>query len=119
MKFLLTALILYTGAVYAQSPTDSLYIVTYTTGPAWDLALKPNEQVYFKEHSAFLGKLMKDGTVKLGARHAEKGMVIIHATSLQTARELILSDVAVANKLFQVDIQKFNVFFYGCLEKPK
>jgi len=26
----------------AQTATDSLYIVTYTTGPAWDFAKTPN-----------------------------------------------------------------------------
>ena len=35
-------------------PADSLYIVTYTTGPAWDASKAPHEQPYFKEHSANL-----------------------------------------------------------------
>jgi hypothetical protein len=119
MKLLTIACFLLAGVAQAQTSSDSLYIVTYTTGPSWDFSKKPNEQPYFNEHSVFLGKLMKDGTAKLGARFADKGMMVIQATSLAAARELITSDAAVVNQLFKVDVQKFNVFFYGCIEKPK
>lgn len=98
---------------------DSLYIVTYTTGPSWDFAKKPAEQPYFKEHSANLGKLRKDGVIKIGARSGEKGIIVLAAGSLQVATEMIFNDPAVANKLFLADVQKFNVFYYGCIEKPK
>jgi len=71
------------------------------------------------DHSANLGKLRKEGVIKAGARYAEKGIIFIIASSLQAAREIIFADLAVANKLFNADVQKLNVFYDGCLEKPK
>jgi hypothetical protein len=100
-------------------PIDSLYIVTYTTGPAWDNAKAPNEQPYFMDHSANLGKLRKEGVIKAGARYAEKGIIFITASSLQAANEIIFADQAVVNKLFNADVQKLNVFYDGCIERPK
>ncbi len=101
----------------SQSTQDSLYIVTYTTGSAWDVGKKPNEQIFFKEHSSNLSAWRKNGTIKLGARYAEKGMIIIAAVSMQAARELIFTDPAIVNKLFNAEVQKLNLFYEGCLEK--
>jgi hypothetical protein len=99
--------------------TDSLYIVTYTTGPSWDVNKPPHEQPYFKEHSARLGQLRKEGVIRFGARYAEKGMIVISASTRETARKIIFEDQAVANKLFEVDVQKLNIFYDGCLERKK
>lgn len=115
----LSLLVLYSISVVAQTAPDSLYIVTYTAGSAWDNTKAPNEQPYFPDHSANLGKLRKEGVIKAGARYAEKGIIFITASSLQAAREIILADQAVANKLFNADVQKLNVFYDGCIEKPK
>jgi hypothetical protein len=100
-------------------PADSLYIVTYTTGSAWDASKAPHEQPYFKEHSANLGKLRKEGVIKAGARYADKGIIFIRAASLAAAKEIILADQGVVNKLFNADVQKMNLFYEGCLEKIK
>lgn len=107
-------------SLQAQTTTpDSLYIVTYTTGSLWDAAKAPQDQSYFKEHSANLVKMRKDGVIKLGARYADKGIIVIHARTLAAAKELIHADVAVVNKLFSADVQKFNLFYEGCVERPK
>jgi hypothetical protein len=122
MKFMLcVALLGLTVAVNAQTsnPPDSLFIVTYSVGSLWDATRQPNEQVYFKEHSANLSKLRKEGVVKAGARFADKGMIVISAKSLTTAKEIILSDIAIVNKLFEAEIHKLNIFYEGCLERPK
>ena len=79
----------------------------------------PNEQPYFKEHSARLGQLRKDGVIKAGARFGEKGLIVITATSLIAAKEIIVADVAVINKLFNAEVEKLNIFYDGCLERPK
>jgi len=99
--------------------TDSLYIVTYTTGPSWDVNKPPLEQPYFKEHSARLGQLRKEGVIRFGARYGEKGMIVISASTREAARKIIFEDQAVANKLFEVDVQKLNIFYDGCLERKK
>ena len=100
-------------------PADSLYIVTYTTGSLWDHSKSPGEQSYFKEHSANLNKLRKDGIIKAGARYGEKGIIFIVAASMQAASEIVFSDPSVANKLFNAEVPKMSVFYEGCLEKPK
>ena len=119
---LLTTLVLVgIGSATAQVdlPEDSLYIVTYTTGPSWDIAKAPNEQPYFMDHSANLTKLRKEGVIKAGARYADKGIIFISASSLQTAREIIFADQAIIHKLFNAEVQKLNVFYDGCIERPK
>jgi hypothetical protein len=119
---LLTTLVLVViGSATAQvdPPVDSLYIVTYTTGPSWDAAKAPNEQTYFMDHSAHLGKLRKEGVIKAGARYGEKGIIFLSAPSLSAAKEIVFSDHAVANKLFNAEVQKLNVFYDGCIERPK
>lgn len=105
----------------AQTPAsaDSLFVVTYITGPAWDHAKSPGEQLYFKEHSANLAKLRKEGVIKAGARYGEKGMIFISAKSFSLAKEIIQSDLAVIHKLFEADVQKLLVFYEGCIERPK
>jgi hypothetical protein len=123
MKHLiLFALITANFALYSQStptPADSLYIVTYTTGEKWDTSKSPGEQSYFKEHGARLGQLRKDGVIKFGARYADKGMIIIAAANFNVAKDIVTADIAVQNKLFTADIQRFNIFYDGCLERRK
>lgn len=122
MKFIIVIVIVtFSITTNAQTPVlaDSLFVVTYTTGPAWDHAKSPGEQLYFKEHSASLSKLRKEGVIKAGARFGEKGMIFISAGSLSHAKEIIHGDVAVSHKLFEADVQKMLVFYDGCLERPK
>ncbi|HNR75090.1 MAG: hypothetical protein UZ12_BCD005002628 [Bacteroidetes bacterium OLB12] len=107
------------GLTYSQNQPDSLYIVTYTTGPAWDVNKQPNEQQWFKEHSANLSTLRKEGIIKAGARYADKGIIVVTAKTLNSAKQIIFADAAIVNKLFVADVQKLNVFYEGCLERPK
>ena len=107
------------GKSQDQPVTDSLFVVIFTTGPAWDAAKPPGEQPNFKEHSANLGRLRKEGVIKLGGRYADKGMIIFSANSTAAAKAMIDSDPGVASKLFNADLQKLNMFYFGCLEKPK
>jgi hypothetical protein len=109
-------------AVHGQAElkaVDSLYMVTYTTGPAWDNSKSPNDQPYFKEHSSRLAQLRKDGIIKFGARYGDKGSIGITAKNFQAAKEIVFGDPAVINKLFAVDVQKLNIFYEGCLEKVR
>jgi hypothetical protein len=122
MKFIIAIIILsfsLTAKAQTQTLTDSLYIVTYTTGPTCDHTKAPGEQTYFKEHSTNLSMLRKEGVIKAGARYGEKGMIVITARSFSEAKEIILSDQAVINKLFEADVQKLQVFYDGCIARPK
>lgn len=64
-----------------------------------DANKQPNEQPWFKEHSANLSKLRKDGVIKAGARYADKGIIVVTAKTLALAKEIIFADAAIANKL--------------------
>lgn len=101
------------------SPVDSLFIVTYTTGPAWKSDKSPGEQTYFKEHSTNLGTWRKEGFISFGARYSDKGIIFVKAHSGALVRERILSDPAVAHGLFIASIEKLKPFYYGCVEKPE
>lgn len=122
MKYIITIVVIsfsLTAGAQTSSLSDSLFVVTYTTGVAWDHTKAPGEQPYFKEHSANLSKLRKEGVIKAGARYGEKGMIFISAKSLSLAKDIILSDPAVIHKLFEADVQKLLVFYDGCIERPK
>jgi uncharacterized protein YciI len=101
----------------SQQAADSLYLVTYTTGPSWDATKAPPEQQWFKEHSGNLGNWRKAGVIKLGARVNDKGIIVVRAASLEAARQLISSDEAVQHRLFNAEVAVFNVFYFGCLER--
>ena len=120
MKILFLSIIACALSSGAQSQTqkaDSLYIVTYTTGSAWDVSKNPGEQIHFKEHSMNLSSWRKSGMIKFGARYSDKGIIVITAATMKEVTTLITSDPAVSNKLFNVDIQKLNVFYDGCIGK--
>ena len=112
--FLITA-----GAAYGQSEEtpDSLYMVTYTTGKAWDHTKSSGEQLFFKSHSGHLSALRKSGVITAGARYSDKGMIIIRSQSLPDAKNIIESDSAVSHHLFNVSVDKLSVFYPGCLER--
>ncbi|MEP2670111.1 MAG: hypothetical protein ABJH04_14005 [Cyclobacteriaceae bacterium] len=116
---LIALLLLLTIPSFSQEnhQNDSLFIVTYTTGPAWDFDKTPNDQLYFSDHSQHLSALRKNGTIKLGARAGEKGIIVFSAKTLQKAREIINNDIAIINGLFRTEIQPFNVFYPGCIER--
>ncbi len=99
------------------APKDSLFVVYYTTGPAWNHEKGPADQTHFADHSKHLSTLRKEGVIKLGARAGEKGIIIFAAKSYIHAQEIINSDTAVGKGLFNADIQRFNVFYAGCVER--
>jgi hypothetical protein len=123
MKILFLALALAASSLVVkaqnqQTPADSLFIVTYTTGPAWQTNKAPGEQIHFKEHSANLGAWRKEGFITFGARYGDKGIIFVKAPSGAMVRERILSDPAVAQGLFRAAIEPLKPFYYGCVEKP-
>lgn len=94
-----------------QTPPDSLFMVTYSLGNSWDHSKKFHEQAFFKEHSSHLSSLRKAGTIKFGARYSDKGMIFVSAPTYEKAKELITSDVAIKNGLFNADVTRMSVFY--------
>lgn len=117
--FLLLMAVSGTALAQEAQPADSLFIVTYTTGPAWAAGKSPGEQTHFKEHSANLSAWRKEGLIKFGARYTDKGIIFISAPTLKAIRQRIEGDPAVSSGLFVADVQRLQPFYYGCIEKSK
>ena len=94
----------------------SQFVALYTVGSLWDMEKAPEDQSYFMEHSAFLSKLRKDNTIVMGARYSDTGMIVLEATDLEAAKNLLHEDVALQNELFNVEVHPFNVFYKGCFD---
>ena len=96
---------------------DSLYMVIYSTGPGWIAGKSFGEQVHASSHNAFMQQLRKDSVTKLGARYADKGMLVIKSATLAAARKLIDADPAIISQTFRAEIYPVNFFYKGCIEK--
>jgi len=94
----------------------SHFVALYTVGSLWDMDKNPDEQSYFKEHSAFLSKLRKENAIVMGARYSDTGMIVLQAADLESAKNLLFEDIALQNQLFNVEVHPFNVFYKGCIE---
>ena len=104
-------LLLFMNIALAQSPKPQLFVVHFETGPAWNKALSPNEQPAFREHSANLNQLRKDGAIRFGARYEQYGMIFLEAESLDAARKVLDADPGVKAGTFVYRIAALNVFY--------
>lgn len=120
--FLLAALalpILATEAQEAKAPEAKaelpLFIVHFTTGPAWVEGKPFGEQLHARDHSANLQRLRGLGTILIGARYAETGMVILRSESEESARAEIDQDPAVHAGIFKYTLAELRPFYNGCV----
>ena len=98
---------------------DALFIVTFQSGPAWAAGKPPAEQPAFAEHGANLHRLRREGVIALGARYAEKGMIVARFPDEAAARREIGADPGVKAGTFTFEVAELRPFFEGCLEAPK
>lgn len=118
---LLNATVALTTIGFAQAPAAPatapppvpLYAAVYKTGPKWDAAKPPGEQAFFKDHSAHLAKLRAGGTILMGARYADVGLIVVSAASEADARKIFEVDPSVVAGTFAVDVHRFSVFYSG------
>lgn len=96
--------------------TGALFIVHFTIGENWDKDKPANEQKYFKHHSENLRALRTGNKLLLGARYADKGMIILKATDEVEARKLIEQDSTVVHRVFTFELHPFKPFYDGCIE---
>ena len=104
----------------AQAPDAAaarpLYAVEITTGPRWQASLPPQEQAYFREHSAHLRKLREHGTLVVGARYGDKGLLVLAAESEAAARALVEQDPSIGHGTFAYALYPFAVFYGGSVQ---
>ncbi len=97
---------------------SKLYAVEIKTGPAWDAAKAPQDQPHFREHSANLQRLRQQGLLVLGARYADKGLVVLHAATEAEAHALMQADASIQAKVFAYELSEFRVFYSGSVAAP-
>ena len=90
----------------------------FKTGPKWDPAKAPGEQAFFREHSANLAKLRAAGSIVMGARYADVGLVVVSAANEADARKLFETDPSLAAGTFVLDVHRFSVFYPGTVGNP-
>lgn len=102
----------------APAPPPPLYAAVFKTGPTWDTARPPGEQASFREHSAHLAKLRAAGTIVIGARYSDIGLLVVTAATEADARKLFDGDPSIAAGTFTVDVHRFSVFYPGFVGTP-
>ncbi len=121
IRLLLVALLLSgltVGSAAQSAPAGAkpaLFAVLFRTGPKWDAAKPPNDQAFFREHSANLARLRQSGLIQMGARYSDVGLIVVSAQAEAAVRAEIDRDPAVANGTFVYELSPFNVFYDGCL----
>ncbi len=100
----------------AATSEPLLFAVEIRVGPKWDQAKSPQEQAFFKEHSANLRRMREAGVLVMGARYADKGLIVVAATSAADARAQMEQDPSIAAGTFIFEVHPFNVFYAGELK---
>lgn len=105
------------GTASAPAATELLlFALEIKVGPKWDSTKSPQEQAYFREHSANLRRLRESGSLVMGARYSDKGLVVVAASSSEEARSFMDQDPSIAAGTFTFEVYAFNVFYPGELK---
>ena len=107
-----------TISCFAQTEKDiKLFTMIYTPGEKWDATIAFDQQPFFKEHSAHLQKLRKEGRIVIGGRYSDKGFMLLKAKDSLEAVAVITMDPSVTHQIFDVALFKFSPFYEGCVER--
>jgi hypothetical protein len=106
------------GAAKAEAapkpaPPPKLYAIRLTTGPAWDAAKSPNEQTGMKEHSANIARLRREGTLVLGARFGELGLLVLRVPDEAAVQAALAPDPTIASGVFKTQVDVYAPFAHG------
>lgn len=111
------------GVALAEEPaaveTKTWFAVEISVGPGWDDSISPNEQAYFKEHSAHLAALRKAGHIVMGARYSDVGLLVVQAFTADDVRALMDDDPSMKSGTFQYEVYPMNVFYPGFVGNTK
>ena len=104
----------------ALTAEPSLFAIEIKVGAKWDQAKPPQEQAYFREHSANLRRMREAGILVMGARYSDKGLVVVSVPSAADAKAQMDQDPAIAAGTFTYEVHPFGVFYGGELKvKPR
>ncbi len=101
----LFALAIAVGPSLAQSP-ESLFVIVYHQGPAWDAKLPMGKQSAMGQHGAYMKRLFDEGASFAAGptTDAPGGIVILHAASLEAAARLLAQDPSITSGMFVGEI---------------
>ena len=106
-----------TAAIEQNLP---LFAVEIKVGSKWDQSKPPQEQQYFREHSANLKRLRDAGTLIMGARYSDKGLVILAAQTEEEAKAMMDVDPSIKGDVFKYELHPFGVFYSGSVnQRPR
>jgi uncharacterized protein YciI len=98
----------------APAPSqEKLFLVVFSLGPAWDKSKPPPEQTAFREHGANLKRLRDEKRIAMGARYADKGMIVLRAPTEADARAELEADPGVQARIFTFEVNELRVFYPG------
>jgi hypothetical protein len=103
------------AAEVRADPTLPPFSVEYRVGPSWRADKPPNEQEHFAARSAHLARLRSEGVLRMGARYADKGLVVLVASPADSARALVEQDPSVAGEPFVFELHTMRVFYDGSI----
>jgi ketosteroid isomerase-like protein len=117
MRILPALIALLPAVLLAQTPEPpappKLYAVRLTKGPAWDEAKSPNDQAGMREHSANIERLRREGTLVLGARFGELGLLVLRVPDTVAVQAQLAPDPAIAGGVFKTQVDVFSPFAHG------
>jgi len=105
------------GAIAERRPDGKVFLVQFSVGPGWVAGRPPQEQSRFKEHGSNLRRLRDEGRIVLGARYADKGLIVVRFASEEQARAEMASDPGVQAGTFVFEVHQLQPFYDGCLER--
>jgi hypothetical protein len=106
-----------TAAIEQNLP---LFAVEIKVGSKWDQSKPPQEQQYFREHSANLKRLRDAGNLIMGARYSDKGLVILAAQTEEEAKAMMDVDPSIKGDVFKYELHPFGVFYSGSVnQRPR
>jgi uncharacterized protein YciI len=94
-----------------------LFVMMYTTGPAWDPALPPARQRHFDQHSANLTRLREDGRLVMGGRFGQWGLILVRADDQASAQALFAPDSSLASGTFRGELQRWSTIYEGSVTR--
>ncbi|MDM4768093.1 YciI family protein [Pelomonas sp. SE-A7] len=103
-------------AASAPAASVPLFAVEFRTGPGWDKNKPYQEQAEVRAHSANLKKLRDQGSLVMGARYGEVGLVVLAAENEAAAHEMVRQDPSVKAGTFAYQLNEFSVFYGGTLQ---
>lgn len=118
MAVRIIALLLVAAVGSVAQPAAKHFAVRLTTGPAWDAAKSPAEQVGMREHSANIARLRRDGVLVLGGRFGELGLLVLRVPDEGAARAQFETDPTIAAGVFRLQVDEYRPFAHGSTQPP-